>query len=1184
MMRKLAYGLITTLTSLLVTLLALVAWLAFTSSGGQWLVGQLPGLKVNGFQGQLANQWQAERVEWQNTQLKLVLEKLSFSWQVSCLTDRKVCLNKLQLARVEITTHTQQPAEPGVDFNWQDLRLADLSLPELSLPQLNLLELTQLKGLEINQLGIESLVINNQQQLSQLKLAANWQAEKINIQSLEIASPWFSKWLSKGSSKRLSKRLGKAIKESPDQPAKVRLTGWLATQNNWPLKLNLASQLSDYPLQLALAGDLEKLQIQTTLNLSNLSLSNLEEDASINLKGWVNLLNTKAPLNLNLSWQNLNPSQTYSELMNGLEDLQLKTGQLNLTGNLKKGWQLALDSQQTVNHQPVSLSLAANISWQALALEELYLNWAGEHWLKAKFNLVELKPKELSLDGEIAGQLKDELLSDLAFATNFSGFLDTASLNNSDLKNNSNSKDNSSQNSQKINYQFNLDDLVISTKQESLALALNLNSETWQAETKLELANLSNLAQTLLKRLKPHQAEALIANDPLAGDLKLNASLSLPALPLTTQADLQQVLSRVDQGQYHLELVSNELSYAANQLTNTDLNFSYLDKQSNLTLTSQQLNLATDNTDNTDTNSEVLLEAIKISLAGLVSNHQLSAALQLNKQPLQLSLQGGLDLEDPLGVNWHYTLAEVSTELIKPWLPPDLRWQDKITGELQGQWHNQQLSSRLDLYSGPGELAVKLEDKLNETFSWVPLTYHLLNLSFELENESLVTRLTLDGDQLGYLNSQVAINLKPDASSNTRKIKGHYQLEGLQIQAFSPFVNLDELKGRIKGQGEIRGHLLAPELWGNLQLEEVVAVNSRWPVTLQRLDGELLLQGEQLSLTADFSTGEGGDGQLKGELLWQPNLSAALNLTGEAFQVRVEPWANLQVTPDLNFSYQQETLSLAGKIKIPSGAISVKQLPKQAIKVSDDAQVLGREQAAKQAPNLNLDIELQLGNSQEPDKPPLSLEALGLNAEIQGRLKLGNELQTRGELALIKGVYQSWGQDLKLRKARLNFAGPVSQPFLDLEAVREVQDITVGIRITGRVDHPESEIFSEPPMANEQALSWLILGRPLKTEKDENTLNAAAISYGLKQASGVTERLGKSLGLKDFQLVAEGGGSEASVVASGYINDKLSVGYGVGVYDEVSRFVVRYELSRQVYIEAASALASSLDIFWRLNF
>ncbi len=406
----------------------------------------------------------------------------------------------------------------------------------------------------------------------------------------------------------------------------------------------------------------------------------------------------------------------------------------------------------------------------------------------------------------------------------------------------------------------------------------------------------------------------------------------------------------------------------------------------------------------------------------------------------------------------------------------------------------------------------------------------------------------------------------------------------MALKFLSPFVDLDQLEGKLLGQGEIRGHLLAPEIWGSLQLQGIAAADTQWPVSLQKLDGELLLQGEKLRLNADFATGEGGEGKLTGEVIWLPELIANIRLKGEAFKVRVEPYANLQVTPDLTFSYKQQALLLAGQIKIPSGLISVQQLPKQAIKVSEDALVVGRKPVKSSAPKVDLDLELLLGNVNSPNKPPLKLEAMGLDAEIQGRLRVGNELQTRGELLLAKGTFQSWGQDLKLRKARLNFAGPVSLPFLDIEAVREVQDITVGIQMTGRVDRPETVIFSEPPMANEQALSWLILGRPLQTEKDENSLNAAAISFGLKQASGITGRLGESVGLKDFQLQAEGGGSETSVVASGYVSEKVSVSYGVGVYDEISRFVVRYELSRQVYIEAASSLASSLDIFWRLEF
>jgi translocation and assembly module TamB len=56
------------------------------------------------------------------------------------------------------------------------------------------------------------------------------------------------------------------------------------------------------------------------------------------------------------------------------------------------------------------------------------------------------------------------------------------------------------------------------------------------------------------------------------------------------------------------------------------------------------------------------------------------------------------------------------------------------------------------------------------------------------------------------------------------------------------------------------------------------------------------------------------------------------------------------------------------------------------------------------------------------------------------------------------------------------------------------------------------------------------------------------------------------------------------VVASGRISDRLSLSYGVGVFEPVNTLALRYRLSRRVFLEAASGLASSLDIFYRRDF
>ena len=56
------------------------------------------------------------------------------------------------------------------------------------------------------------------------------------------------------------------------------------------------------------------------------------------------------------------------------------------------------------------------------------------------------------------------------------------------------------------------------------------------------------------------------------------------------------------------------------------------------------------------------------------------------------------------------------------------------------------------------------------------------------------------------------------------------------------------------------------------------------------------------------------------------------------------------------------------------------------------------------------------------------------------------------------------------------------------------------------------------------------------------------------------------------------------MVASGYLAPNLSLRYGVGVFEPVNSLALRYELSKKLYLEAASGLASSLDIFYKRDY
>jgi len=144
--------------------------------------------------------------------------------------------------------------------------------------------------------------------------------------------------------------------------------------------------------------------------------------------------------------------------------------------------------------------------------------------------------------------------------------------------------------------------------------------------------------------------------------------------------------------------------------------------------------------------------------------------------------------------------------------------------------------------------------------------------------------------------------------------------------------------------------------------------------------------------------------------------------------------------------------------------------------------------------------------------------------------------------------------------------------------------VVAGIRLSGPISEPETEVFSEPSMPQSDALSYVILGRPPQGRGDEGQMSAAAISLGLTQTNDLTQSIGDELGIKNLMLEAEGSGETASVVASGYITDELSIRYGVGIFEPITTVALRYDLGRYFYLEAASGLAASLDIFYTRDF
>src|SRR3546814_17373347 len=77
------------------------------------------------------------------------------------------------------------------------------------------------------------------------------------------------------------------------------------------------------------------------------------------------------------------------------------------------------------------------------------------------------------------------------------------------------------------------------------------------------------------------------------------------------------------------------------------------------------------------------------------------------------------------------------------------------------------------------------------------------------------------------------------------------------------------------------------------------SAGSELPTTFGDLRVRMLIEGERLNIDGNWRAGEQGRGTLAGSLDWRNELDLDLAIKGSRLPVVVEPYADLEVEPDL---------------------------------------------------------------------------------------------------------------------------------------------------------------------------------------------------------------------------------------------------------------------------------------------
>ena len=306
-------------------------------------------------------------------------------------------------------------------------------------------------------------------------------------------------------------------------------------------------------------------------------------------------------------------------------------------------------------------------------------------------------------------------------------------------------------------------------------------------------------------------------------------------------------------------------------------------------------------------------------------------------------------------------------------------------------------------------------------------------------------------------------------------------------------------------------------------------------------------------------------------------------LLGEQFTVINRPELQMTVSPDLEFTVEGRQVRVTGTLRLDSGQVQDKALQIPVRQRSADVVIVNAEPVQPSGPIYELDLALTVGEQ-------VRMIVYGLNAKVSGALRIRQSAtrprQVEGILNLNEGVFSRYGVEFQLERGRLIYSGSVTNPVVDVVARREIDSsegqITVQLLMSGTASNLQSRLLASPAMSEADALSYLILGRPLSgsTGSDGTLLAGAALSFGLKKAVPITVEIQAKLGLDELSVTGKDVDT-ASVVAGKRVTRDVYLEYNYGLFSRIGGLLVNYQLSERLSLQAQSGTADSLELIYK---
>jgi translocation and assembly module TamB len=522
--------------------------------------------------------------------------------------------------------------------------------------------------------------------------------------------------------------------------------------------------------------------------------------------------------------------------------------------------------------------------------------------------------------------------------------------------------------------------------------------------------------------------------------------------------------------------------------------------------------------------------------------------------------------------------------MLKPFMPDATQASGIFTGKADVSWD----TTKEGLPQGKVSLSgrnVKVTQTVNDAA--LPVAFDTLNLTADLHNNRAQLGWTIRLTNNGQLDGQIDVT----DPQGRRNLGGNVNIRNFSLAMINPvFARGEKAAGTLNANLRLGGDVQSPQLFGQLQLTGLDIDGNFMPFDMQASRVAMNFNGTRSTLDGVIATNK-GQISLSGNADWTQidNWRAQVAAKGSRVRITVPPMVRLDVSPDVVFTATPSLFTLDGNVDVPWARIVVHDVPESAVGVSSDEVMLDKDLKPVNPKSagipINSNLTIHVGNN-------VRLDAFGLKARLTGDLKVAQDkhgLGLNGQINIPEGRFHAYGQDLIVRKGILLFSGPPDQPMLNIEAIRNPEatedNVTAGVRVTGMADQPKAEIFSDPAMSQQAALSYLLRGQGLDSEQgDGAAMTSALVGLGVAQSGQIVGKIGETFGVSNLALDTAGVGDSSQVVVSGYIAPGLQVKYGVGIFDSLATLTLRYRLMPKLYLEAVSGIDQALDLLYQFEF